>query len=103
MAEAEPKLVNLMECYVMMVNDQGVSIDDVDFREACDEIMSDLKDGITEETLEIANTLLGKLTTEERETLSIGDQDDWPPLFEKMGPSSAIVGRVLEALFDGIS
>jgi hypothetical protein len=100
MAEKKPELVNLMECYFMMVNDQGLSVDDVDFREACDNIING--DGITEETLEIANTLLSKLTTEEREILAIGDEDDWPPIFEKMGPSHEIVSRVLEALFEGL-
>jgi hypothetical protein len=85
---------------MMMVQDQGASADSIDFRLTCDQVIKLDLTSLSE--LRRADKLLGNLTMEERETLSIGDQDDWPPLLEKIGPEHEIVHRILDVLFENM-
>jgi hypothetical protein len=58
-----------------------------------------LRTGLGSTQLTIAEEVLGTLTPAERETLAIGDQEDWPPIFKKCGEHQDIVHSVLDAMF----
>jgi hypothetical protein len=93
-------MIHLMECYMMMVQDQGASADSIDFRLTCDQVIKLDLTSLSE--LRRADKLLGVLTLEEREILSVGDQDDWEPIFKKIGPEYEMVHRILDVLFENM-
>jgi hypothetical protein len=52
------------------------------------------------EELEVVDLLLADLSQQDFDTLCIGDQDHWVPIFEKIGPNADLVHRVLDKIFN---
>jgi hypothetical protein len=82
---------HLRECYIAMSMDSGG--DEVDFADML------LRTGLGSQQLSIAEDALDLLTPAERETLAVGDQEDWPPIFQKCGAHQETVHSVLDAMF----
>jgi hypothetical protein len=91
MSQQSQQYPHLQECYIAIAMDSNES--EVDFAAML------LRTGLGSTQLEIAEGALDMLTPAERETLAVGDQEDWSPIFQKCGEHQDIVHMVLDAMF----
>jgi hypothetical protein len=88
----------LRKAFEMMLNDQGMGIHDIPLEQ-----VDFAGEGITTDSLQVAEVYLATLPETELEELCVGDQDNWPPIYEKIGKwGSEVIHRTLECMFENI-
>jgi hypothetical protein len=85
---------HLRECYIAIAMDSGEP--ETNFEDMV------RRTGLVPTQLDLAEEALDMLTPAERETLAIGDQEEWPPIFSKCGAHQDTVNRVLDAMFSDV-
>jgi hypothetical protein len=88
----------LRRAFEIMLNDQGMGIHSIPL-----ERVDFTQSNTTPDKLAIVEAALAKLSPEELETICIGDQEEWPPIYEKMGGwQQDLVHTALECMFENI-
>lgn len=89
----------LQDAYRAMLNDQGLSFEDKRFLALLEQIK---RNGITADQISMSESLLANLTLVEIVTLAVGDQEDWVPIYAKLGSFHDWLHEVLDAMFNNV-